>query len=108
MSAEPSRKGGASNTRELRLERVLGRRVLARNGKAVGRIEEFRAERQADGFLVTEYVLGVEGLLERLHVGLRLLLRMSKGGRVARWDQIDLRDPEHPRLTCSEDELRKV
>jgi hypothetical protein len=27
------------------------------------------------------------------------------GGRVARWDQIDISDPERPRLTCAANEL---
>jgi hypothetical protein len=26
---------------------------------------------------------------------------------IARWDQLDISDPDHPRLTCSRDDLRK-
>jgi hypothetical protein len=31
----------------------------------------------------------------------------AAGGYVARWDQVDVSDPERPRLTCSLEELRK-
>jgi len=43
-----------------------------------------------------------------LNVGLRALFGMSGGGKVARWDQIDIGDPLRPRLTCSVEELGKV
>ena len=33
---------------------------------SLGRIEEFRAERRGQGWVVTEYVIGSAGLLERL------------------------------------------
>jgi hypothetical protein len=47
-------------------------------------------------------------LMERLNVGVKALFGIGRGGRVARWDQIDLSDPDHPRLTCSVDELGPV
>ncbi len=94
---------------ELRLDRLLGRRVVGRNNESIGHIEELRAERHGNGCLVTEYVIGEAGLMERLGVGIRLLFgRRAGGGYVARWDQLDIRDPEHPRLTCSKNDLRKL
>ena len=93
---------------EMRLDRLLGRAVLARNNHSVGRLEEFRAEMRDGGCVITEFVIGVAGLFERLGVGVRLLFGRRIGGYVARWDQIDLTDPEHPRLTCPIDELRAL
>ncbi len=94
---------------ELRLDRLLGRRVFGRNNESIGHIEEFRAERHGTGCVVTEYVIGEAGLMERLGVGIRLLFgRRHGGGYVARWDQLDISDPERPRLTCSKNELRKL
>ena len=58
--------------------------------------------------MITEYVIGVAGLSERLGLGIKLLLGRKRGGYLARWDQIDLSDPDHPRLTCSVEELREL
>ena len=94
--------------RTVRLEHLLGRQVLARNNRPVGRLEEFRVEVHNGTWRVTEYVIGQAGLLERLGVGLRLVLGLRIGGHVARWDQIDISDPDRPRLTCAVEELRQV
>jgi hypothetical protein len=93
---------------EIRLDRLLGRLVRAQNNRTVGRLEEFRAEVRGDSWLITEYVIGTVGLLERLHVGVALLFGSKRGGYVARWDQLDVSDPEQPRLLCSPAELREI
>jgi len=55
---------------------------------------------------VTAYALGGAGLAERLGVGVRLLFGGKRpGGYVARWDQLDISDVEHPRLLCPVEEL---
>jgi hypothetical protein len=92
---------------ETRLDRLLGRQVLAPNNQPVGHLEEFRAEKRGNGILITEYVIGVAGLIERLGVAVRLLFGKGGGGYIARWDQLDISDPMHPRLTCPASELRK-
>jgi hypothetical protein len=94
--------------RELRLDRVVGRQVLGKNDRPVGRLEEFRAEMRGSGCVITEFVIGRAGLLERLCVGVQLLFGRARGGHIARWDQIDLRDAERPRLTCSLEELGEI
>jgi hypothetical protein len=104
-TGKPENVGGA---RELRLDRLLGRQVVARNNQPVGRLEEFRAERHGNGGIVTGYVIGAAGLVERLGVGLKLLLGRRVGGYVARWDQMDISDPERPRLTCGLEELERL
>ena len=103
-------KDSADDTKptELRLDRLLGRQVLARNGQPVGRLEEFRAQKHGRGCTITEYVIGSAGLFERLGLGLKLLLGRRRSGYVARWDQIDISDPERPRLTCGVEELGRL
>jgi hypothetical protein len=89
---------------EVRLERLLGRRVAGPDGGHVGRIEEVRAEEQDGELVVVEYHLGPAALPERLAAR----LGWRGHGHAAAWDQLDLADPEHPRLRCPVDELRKL
>ena len=98
---------GASGTAEIRLDRLLGRNVLDTSGRRIGRLEEFRAEPRGKGVVVAAYVIGAAGLLERLGAGLRLLVGSHVGGYVARWDQLDISDPDRPRLTCAVTELER-
>jgi len=108
MRAPTGRDARSSEARALRLDRLLGREVVAGNHQCVGRLEEFRAEVHGSRCEITEYVIGAAGLLERLGVGVRLLLGRRGSGYVARWDQLDISDPEHPRLTCAVEELRRL
>jgi hypothetical protein len=89
--------------REIHLERLLGKRVTDASGGTVGHIEEFRIERRGKDWVVVEYLVGVTGLLERLGVrNLARLLGVRLPERAAQrvpWDRLDLRDPEHPRVT---------
>jgi hypothetical protein len=98
------------NTTELRLDRLLGRPVLAGNNqRCVGRLEEFRTETRGTECVITAYVIGLAGLSERLGLGIKLILGLGHGrGYVARWDQIDISDPDYPRLTCPVEELQKL
>jgi hypothetical protein len=94
---------------ELRVELLLGRKVRSIHGHVVGRIEEMRAGREHDYWVVTEFHLGPDALVERLavrHLGVTLPGR-AHGYRV-RWDQIDLDDADHPRLTCPLEELERL
>lgn len=102
-------------TREVHLELLLGKRVLDSNEKPVGRIEEVRAEKQGDEWIVQEYLIGSAALLERLSawtIGLKILhllgARKIYGGYTIPWDKLDLTDLEKPRLRCSVEELKKL
>jgi hypothetical protein len=109
MKATSTASTATTTDRELRLDRLLGRQVLTKNNQGVGRIEEFRAEKQGRDWVVVEYVIGAAGLFERLGVGVKLLFgRHGGGGHVVRWDQLDISDPERPRLTCGVQDLRKL
>jgi len=90
------------------LDSLVGRTVLAGNNRPVGRLEEFHAEQRGDYFYIVEFVIGSAGLMERLDVAIGGLFGRSRGGKVARWDQIDISDPARPRLTCSVEELTDV
>jgi hypothetical protein len=92
----------------IRLDRLVGRQVYTANNRRLGRLHEFRAERRGADWIVTEYVIGAAGLGERLGLGIRLILGFKQpGGYVARWDQLDLSNPERPRLTCSTQDLER-
>ena len=93
---------------ELRIDRLLGRQVLAANGHSVGRLEEFRAEILDGNCVITGYVIGSAGLIERMGIVARSLFGLSRKGYVARWDQIDFSNVETPRLTCPVEELEKL
>src|SRR4026209_583465 len=99
---------GRAMTATIRLDRLVGREVHTANNRRLGRLEEFRAEQRGDAWFIIEYVVGTVGLLERLGLGVRLILGLKRGGGyVVGWDQLDLLNPERPRLTCSVDDLRR-
>jgi hypothetical protein len=94
--------------RELRIEQLLGRQVIGANGRPVGRIEEFRAQRHGHGCVVNEILLGMMGMLARLDVGRKLLFGGKRGGYIVRADQIDLSNPDKPKLTVAVEALEKI
>jgi sporulation protein YlmC with PRC-barrel domain len=94
--------------REVRIEELLGRQVIGANGRPVGRIEEFRAQRHGHGGVVNEILLGMMGMLARLDVGRKLLFGGKRGGYIVRMDQIDLSDPNKPKLTVAVEALEKI
>lgn len=51
---------------EIHLELLLGKTVLDSTGKAIGRIEEVRASKQGEEWIVQEYLIGYAAILERL------------------------------------------
>jgi hypothetical protein len=108
VSDVTSASGTELRPHERRLDRLLGRRVFAVNNRPIGRLEEFRAERHGDDYVITDYVIGVGGLVERLGVGVRLIFGRAGGGYLAHWDQIDLTDPDCPRLRCPVTDLRRL
>ena len=86
---------------EVHIELLLGRRILSKSGKSIGRIEEVCCDENNQ---VTEFLTGMPALLARLSA-LGLFNYKKRGYRV-RWDQLDWSQPEKPCLTCRVDELR--
>lgn len=97
--------------RQIHVERLLGKRVFALNGRSIGRLEEIRTAKDRGHYFVSEFLVGNYAMLERLSawsIG-RALLRIfgakrEEGYRI-RWDQLDLSDPGRPQLLCDVDEL---
>ena len=98
----------STRERVLPVDRLIGRPVVDRDGQPAGRIQELRIERRNGEWVVVEYVLGVGGLLERLNVGLKLLLGSRTKRHTAPAERIDVSDPDAPRLICRRDDLREV
>ena len=97
---------------DVHLERLLGRRVVDTRGRSAGRIEAVHADRHDGEWLVREYVLGVDGLVERLAAGplvAGLIGRWApeRERYTVPWNALDLSDPERPRLTRTLAELRR-
>ncbi|TPM90582.1 hypothetical protein [Mesorhizobium sp. B2-1-3A] len=89
------------------LEHLAGRRVLSQRGKNIGYIEEIRAERDGDDFVVIEFHVGIYAAFERLSasaLGVAVLdlfrLRRRDGLYRIPWDKLDISDPARPRLVC--------
>jgi hypothetical protein len=92
--------------RVVRVEDLIGRRVHDRSGGIVGRIEEIRVEHRGGCYQVREYHLGTGALFERLAIVRRVFGR-DAATLVARWDQLDIRQPDRPVLTCGREELTR-
>lgn len=92
------------------VELLLGEKVFALNGLPIGRLEEIRTEINKGHCFVSEFLIGNYAVLERLaawRIG-RALLQVCgkrKDGYRIRWDQIDISNPNHPRVLCDVDEL---
>ena len=88
-------------------ERILNRRVIGRDGKSVGRIEEAIIERDGE---LREFHLGTSAFFERLAATVVSMFgaRIDSKGYAAAWDQIDLSNPKRPRLLCEVSELRRL
>jgi hypothetical protein len=99
--------------RELHLELLLSKTVRGITGDPVGRIEEVHARQEGEEWVVHEFLIGAGAVVSRLSAGrLSHVIAPLFGHRDAphgyrvRWDQIDLSDPDHPRLRCRRDQLR--
>jgi hypothetical protein len=91
----------------VQLELLLGKLVRDSEGAKAGRILSVRAEVEGEECLVREYDLGPHALLQRLGISLGRIAGLPWRGEPLRvpWEQMDLADPEQPRLRCRRDEL---
>jgi len=89
--------------RHIRLDDLVGRIVRDRDGNAVGRLFEIRAEELDGAFVIVEYHIGPNALLERVGVSLAKLLGIDRAPepRKVPWDQLDISDPDNPVLLSS-------
>jgi len=89
-------------------ELLLGRKVHDSEGRRVGRILEVHAESEGKDCVVREYLLGTAALLTRLGISAGRMVGLPLHREPIRvpWDQMDLSDPERPRLRCRVEELK--
>jgi len=94
--------------RMLNLELLVGRLVRDTGGERVGRIHAVHAEPEGSDLVVRHYELGGAALLARF--GLSILRLAGRPLRIeplrVPWDQLDLGEPERPRLRCTLAELK--
>lgn len=105
--------------REVRIERLVGRRVRDAEGRDVGRIEEMVAEielhEHGRDYVVRELQVGrypVLGFVAGTSLGRGLLRTLGRGSGYARyrvpWEAMDLADPERPRIRMRREALVRV
>jgi sporulation protein YlmC with PRC-barrel domain len=96
---------------QVHAELLLGEKVFALNGQSIGRLEDIRTAKNRGHYFVSEFLVGNYAMLERLAAWtlgralLRVLGARREEGYRIRWDQLDLSDPQRPRLLCNVDEL---
>jgi hypothetical protein len=78
-------------TQYIRVQELVGRRVRDGEGRVLGRIEGIRATWSGNRCMVEEFELGTGAFLSRLGIA-------HGNPRRVRWQDLDLSDPEHPRL----------
>jgi hypothetical protein len=93
---------------KVHVELLIGCRVVDTNGKVAGRIHSIHAERRGDECFVDEYLIGAAAFLSRLGISAASLIGWKRGRPVrVPWHQLDLSDPERPRLRCTVDDLKR-
>jgi sporulation protein YlmC with PRC-barrel domain len=100
---------------EIRLELLLGKKVLGVTNKPIGPLEEIVAEQRGSELFVEEYHVGSYAMMERLSawsIGRSVLklfgaTRRSEGYRVP-WDQLDVSNVDQVRLLSPVSKLAKL
>ena len=98
---------------EVNVELLIGTKVRDADGNDVGRIEEFRVERQENSCSVESYLIGAAGLISRLSAWtlVRPIARALRARKlyhlyVVDWKDMDLSDPKRPQLRIAKEDLR--
>lgn len=101
--------------KELHLYETLGRKVHDANGEYAGRLEELEVERGDESCLVMNYLVQRRGLVSRITAwalsdSLQKAIPTSEKSLPYRvpWELMDLSDPEHPRITVPQKELKRA
>ena len=96
--------------RQIRVQDLIGRQVTDPNGQKAGRIETMFATWRGENCFIEEYHLGAAALLERLGITATRLIGWPGAREPLRvpWQQLDLSDPEHPRLRVPVAEVKRM
>ena len=99
----------------LRIELLLGRKVVDADGAHIGRLEEVVAENRSGEYVVSHFVVGRYALVDRLGGGrlsgalLRLLTRdRAYQSFLIPWDEMDLSKPRHLRCLRRKGDLSRA
>jgi sporulation protein YlmC with PRC-barrel domain len=106
--------GGDATPVEIHVESLVGRTLLDVDGRKIGRVEELVVELLGTEWAVVELHVGIGALLERV-VELSTLVpmmgalrrKLSNRYRVP-WQQLDLRDPDHPCALVRVGDLKRL
>jgi len=95
---------------EIHVEQILGRRVHDAENRVVGRLEELCVEVVDGEYVVTEFLIGPEAVLERIggfliQLPLFNLIRVHRRDHRVPWKLMDFADPHTPRIRVRRDEL---
>lgn len=98
---------------ELRIELLVGRKIVDAAGKKLGHIQEVIAEYRGGEMVVTEVHVGRAGFAERFSLkSASQIFTAAMGGRTRsqhpsrfRWEDVDFSDPDRPRLKLAAKEL---
>ena len=94
--------------KQVHVEILFGKRVRDANGKVAGHIESIRATWKGKDCVVEEFHLGTAALMEKLGITAGSLIGVgSREPLRVPWDQLDLSDPDNPRLKCAIEDLKK-
>ena len=98
---------------EIRVELLVGTTVLDIDGKNIGRIEEIRVQRGDKALLVETYLIGASALIERLSAWtlVRPIKRLLRARHIyslyeVPWQDMDLSDPNRPKLRTAKRDLQ--
>jgi len=92
---------------KIHLQHLIGSAVQDTEGVRVGRVEAVHAHRTSDACLIDEYHLGSAAWLERIGISALRLIGWPSRKEPLRvpWQQLDISDPNHPKLRCTKAEL---
>jgi len=90
----------------VRLQEIVGRPVHDVNGARVGCIRCVHADLVGDECVVREYEIGTAALLSRFGISL-IGWPQHREPLCVPWAQLDLSDPQRPRLLCAKEDLPK-
>ena len=98
---------------EVHVEQLLGFRVRDPDGCVVGRLEEFRVEVVDGEAVITEFHIGSAAVLERItgfasQLPLLRHLPFKFTEYRVRWQDMDLSDPDNPRIRVRRGALAKL
>ena len=98
---------------DVHVELLLGTKVRDIDGTEIGRIEEFRVQRDDKSCLIESYLIGASALIDRLSAWtlIRPIARALHARKLyylyeVPWKEMDLSDPKRPKLRIARGELR--